>query len=95
MVVFITMLHIVLTTHAKKVNPRYTRVSGNAQPRVYNNNFARQTHSNVQMIPIAVLLNSRIKPLYPGRQYKTIYPKQTVSSAKPRFSKQAQTDHKP
>ena len=46
------------------------------------------------MLPRAVLLNSGIKPLYPARPKKTVYPKLTISSAKPRFSKQAQTIHK-
>ena len=79
----------------KKVTSKYTRVFGNKQPRV-NKYVSNQTHSNINMIPRSVVFNSGTRQFCPARQNKTVYPKPTVSRAKPKFSnnKQAQKVNK-
>ena len=79
----------------KKVTSRDTRVFGNKQPRV-NNYVSNHTHSNVKIIPRSVVLNSGTRQFCSARQNKTMYPRPTVSRAKPKFSnyKQAQTVNK-
>ena len=65
------------------------------QPRV-NKYASNQTHSNINMIPRSVVLNSGTRKFCPARQNKTVFPKPTVSRAEPKFSnnKQAQTVNK-
>lgn len=80
----------------KKVTSRDTRIYGHNKIRV-NNNFTNQTHSNVNMIPIVVMLRFGIKPLSTARPNMTVHHYQTVSCARPRSpnKNQAQTVNKP
>ncbi|GKD76884.1 hypothetical protein Tco_1339505 [Tanacetum coccineum] len=82
-----------------KYHQRERMVYGNNYNRVNYNYNAKRTHPNAQrnMIPIAVLMKTGLKPFNTARIVNTAHPKSIVFSAKPmlHFSKIAQSTGKP
>ncbi|GKB44791.1 ribonuclease H-like domain-containing protein, partial [Tanacetum coccineum] len=78
-----------------KYHQRERMVYGNNYNRVNYNYTTNRTHPNAQrnMVPIAVLMKTGLKPFNTARTVNTAHPKSTVFSAKPmsHFSKTAQS----